>query len=182
MEEKKIEMTVTCKDHETAVKYKELVEKMAKDKVFIEKIKECKDMKELYNLYKKYGYTDLDFEGFSKQLKTDVTNLGLIDSNKVTELTDQDLENIAGGFSFIKALCTIVSAVPIVGPVISGAVKAVQAGIDKGACAAVLEVGKGLGLGMVDAVAFIATAGASTAGSVGVKVGLAGIKGTFEQI
>ena len=93
------------------------------------------------------------------------------------ELTMEELEGVVGGFSFFNLFTSVISVIPIAGPIISGVAKAVKAGVDgKGFSGVVLELAEGAGLAMVDAVVTIATAGVGTGVATGIRLGMAGIK------
>ncbi|MBR4386261.1 MAG: hypothetical protein IKP51_07045 [Treponema sp.] len=173
---------VTCKDEELAARYEALAKKMASDADFNAQLPKCKSEEELYNLYLSHGYTDLSFEDFVEQLGYTVEQINSAAGCESMELTECELENVVGGFSFFKFATSVVSVIPIAGPIISGVAKAVKAGIDgEGASGIVLELAKGAGLAMVDAVVTIATAGVGSGVSMGIKVGMGAIKAGINE-
>ena len=176
MENKKLEITVTCKDESTVKKYSELAQKMANDTALVENAKKCANMKELYELYKKNGYTDLSFEDFAETFKRDFSNLGFMNPNEMRELSDDDLENIAGG-GWFSVICATVSFIPIAGPLISGVAKAVKAGIEgKGIGEIVKHTALGVTGALFDTVVTIGTAGVGTGATIAIKAGIGALK------
>ncbi len=175
--EQKLSIDVTCETQEIAAKYEELSRKMLNDKEFQEALKLCKSDREIYDLYTKHGYTDLSFEDFSKEFSSIMEQMLGSNDASTMELTTEELENVVGGFNFFRFITSTVSVIPIAGPLISGVAKAVKAGIDgKGLEGITLEVAKGLGTAMVDAVVTIGTAGAGTAVTMGAKVAMGAVK------
>ncbi len=173
MENKKISVQVTCNDQATAENYKVLAEKMTNDSGFTKKLEKCRSMSEVYNLYKESGYTDLSYEEFSKAFEKTVKQCKEVLATGNMELSENELEEVVGGFDFFKLGTSLVNTFPIIGPIVSGTVKAIKAVCDgKGASGAVLEMAKGLGTAMADAVVTIGTAGVGTVVSSAVKVGL----------
>ncbi len=175
--ENKLHFDVTCQSQEIAAKYEELARKMLNDKEFHEALKNCKSEREIYDLYVKHGYTDLPYEEFAKQLGDTLHQIQSTNLVGNAELTMEELEGVVGGFSFFNFFTSVISVIPIAGPIISGVAKAVKAGVDgKGFSGVVLELAEGAGLAMVDAVVTIATAGAGTTVATGIRLGMAGIK------
>lgn len=176
MADREYTLQVTARDEETARRYAELARKMAGDEQFNSAVKFCRSERDLYDTYVKFGYTDLPFEEFSEQLGGTLRQIkGTIESGG--ELSDEELENVVGGFGWFSFITSVVSSIPVAGPVISGVAKAVKAGIEgKGVESIVLECAKGVGLAMVDGVAMIATGGMSVGVKMAVGVGLAAVK------
>ena len=182
MENTKITVDVTCQDQATAENYKALAQKMVNDKEFTEKLKTCHSMTEVYELYKESGYTDLPYEEFKEAFEKSVAECHEAIKNGEMALTEEELESIVGGFSFFKFCTSVVNVIPIAGPIIAGAAKAIKAVCDgKGASGAVLEMAKGLGTAMVDAVVTIGTAGVGTGIATGIKIGMTAVKVGLDQ-
>lgn len=175
------QVQVTAKDESTAKRYAELAQKMAGDEKFLNAVRFCQSERDLYDVYVKYGYTDLPFGEFSEQLGGALRQIQGV-AGDGAELSEEELENVVGGFDFFKFCTTVVSVVPVVGPVVSGVAKAVKAGIEgKGVEAIVLECAKGAGLAMVDGVALLATGGMSAGVQMGVKIGLGAVKAGLNE-
>lgn len=131
----------------TEQEYKELSEKMRNDAEFWETIKSCKTEREIYDTYKNAGYTDVDFEEFKSvfpELKriVDVANqVASKDGKTFVKLTDAQLDQVVGGFDLLKFFVGLTDFIPLVGPLVSGSIKAIKAfasgDIEKGVMAIV---------------------------------------------
>lgn len=166
-------IAITCKDEATKERYTTLAAKMEDDSEFKAGLNLCKTEKEIFDLYAKHGYTDLDFETFKVEFKSLIDSIIKVQPAGTFELTEDELENVVGGFDFFRFFTSVISAVPIAGPLIAGVAKAVKAGIEgKGAAEVVKQMAVGVGLALVDTVVTIATAGAGAALTTGVKTGI----------
>jgi len=170
-------ISVTCKDEETKAKYEVLAAKMKEDTEFQAGLNLCKNDKDVYDLYVKHGYTDLCFEDFCVEFKETIDGIVNVQSEGTFELTEAELDNVVGGFSWFKFLTSVVSVIPIAGPLIAGVAKAVKAGIEgKGMAEVVKQVAVGVGLALVDTAVMIGTGGVGSGAAMAIKVGMAGVK------
>ncbi len=175
MAEKKITVQVTCKDEATAQKYRLLAEKMATDKDFLERLQTCGTERQIYDLYKEKGYTDLSYEDFIMQLGDQLEQIHK--QMGTFELSMEELESVVGGFSLFTFITSALSCVPVAGPIISGVAKAIKAGIDgKGIEQIVLDCAIGAGLAMFDAVIMIGTAGMGAGAATAINIGVCTMK------
>lgn len=92
-------------------KNQELAEKIRNDKEFLAEVRTCKNEKELYDTYVKYGYADIPFDDFKKTFEARVQNLA---KSGVTELTEDELDAVVGG-SFWGVFSSVINVVPFVG-------------------------------------------------------------------
>ena len=170
-------ISVTCKDEATKARYTALAAKMDADSEFKAALNQCKTEQEIYNAYNDRGYTDLDFGTFKTEFKKMIDDIVNVQQPGTFELTENELENVVGGFSFFKAITSFVSVIPVAGPLIAGVAKAVKAGIEgKGIEEVVKQAAVGVGLALVDAVVTISTAGVGTAAVTGIKLGMQAVK------
>lgn len=176
--ENKLHFNVTCQTQEIAARYEELARKMLNDEAFHDALKLCKSGKDIYATYKDFGYTDLEFEDFVIQLSDVMMQIKETDVIEGTsELTMEELEEVVGGFSFFNFFTSVISIIPIAGPIISGVARAIKAGIDgQGFSGVVLELAKGAGMAMVDAIVTISTAGVGTGAATAIKLGMSAVK------
>ena len=182
MDNKKMTISVTCETDEIAKKYEVLARKMANDEEFNNSLKNCKSEREVYNLYVQHGYTDLSFEEFSAQLGDTLSQINQTIGNKTTELSSEELESVVGGYNFFRVFTSILSAVPIAGPILSGVAKAIKAGVDgKGAEGVILNIGVGIAGSLFDTAIAIATGGAGEVAKAAFKVGAAGFKASVNE-
>ena len=80
----------------TQAEFDRLSEKMAKDEAFKKALFECDTEKEIFDLYKKNGYTDLEFPEFVIKFKDQmVTAL-----QQSGELSEEELQMVVGGGFF----------------------------------------------------------------------------------
>ena len=171
---------VNCTDEALAERYNELAGKMADDKDFTDRLKECKSEEAVYELYKEKGYTDLPYEEFLKQLSTDLQKLH--SQMDEFDLTEEELEGVSGGFNAFRFATTVVSCIPIAGPIIAGVAKSVKAGIDgKGTEGVTLEMAKATGLSLVDAIVMISGSSLKGKGKWGLMLGSAAMKAGLNE-
>lgn len=170
---KEMTISVTCKDDATKERYMALAAKMEADTEFKSGLNMCKSDKDVYDLYSKHGYTDMDFETFKVEFKNIIDGVVNIHQEGNVKLSEDDLDNVVGGFDAFKFFTGTFNVLPILGPLISGTAKAIKAGIDgQGAAGVIKNLGVGLGVAMVDAVTVIGTAGLGAGVSMGVKAGI----------
>ena len=179
-------ISVTCKDEAAKERYTALATKMKDDSEFKAALNQCKTDQEIYDAYKDRGYTDMDFETFKVEFKKMIDDIVSVQKEGSFELSENELENVVGGFSFFRAFTGVVSALPIAGPLISGVAKAVKAGIEgKGIEEIVKQAAVGVGLALVDSVVTISTmgTGAVVAGAVrtGMALGMGAIKTGLQE-
>lgn len=166
-------ISVTCKDEATKARYMTLAAKMEADSEFKAALNQCKTEQSIFDLYKKHGYTDLSFETFKVEFRDMINGIVNAQPAGTFELSEDDLENVVGGFDLFRFFTAAISAVPIAGPIIAGVAKAIKAGVTgQGAAEVVKQLGVGLGLAMVDAVVTIATMGAGNVVTTALKAGL----------
>lgn len=121
----------------TEQEYDALSEKMKNDTEFLAKVKTCKTEHQIYDTYKEAGYTDVGFEEFSTAFKDLSKILSVINEvkeekegtsqNTATELSDEQLDSVIGGFDLFKFFVGITDFIPFVGPLVSDSIKAVKA-------------------------------------------------------
>ena len=171
---------VNCTDEALAERYNKLANQMANDKDFTERLKDCKSEQALYDLYVEKGYTDLPYDDFLKQLGQDLEKLhGQMEE---FDLTEDELEGIAGGFNAFRFATTVVSCIPIAGPIIAGVAKSVKAGLEgKGSEAVTLEAAKATGLALVDAIVTISAGSLKGRGKWALMFGSAAIKAGLNE-
>lgn len=163
MENKKNTMYVACETEEIAKRYQELATKMITDTVFLEKCKTCKTSEEMYQVYKDFGYTDLEYEEFEKVAGD--TFQTLIEYNKEgRELTTEELESVVGGIRLINLIANAIEFVPVAGPFIAGCVRCYDdmsdGGMD-GIHNGLLELMRGAGGSILDITTGFMSGGAS---------------------
>lgn len=164
MENKKNTMYVACETEEIAKRYQELATKMVTDTVFLEKCKTCKTSEEMYQVYKDFGYTDLDYEEFEK-VAGDTFQTLIEYSKEGRELTTEELESVVGGIRLINVIANAIEFIPVAGPFIAGCVRCYDdiskgRGID-GINNGILELARGVGGSIVDLATGFMSGGAS---------------------
>lgn len=92
-------------------KNQEIAEKIKNDKEFLSEVKTCKNAKELYDTYVKYGYANIPFDDFKQAFEDRVNNLS---KSGAIKLTDEELDAIVGG-SFWNFFAAAINIVPFVG-------------------------------------------------------------------
>lgn len=112
----------------TQEEYVELYKKMQNDKDFNETLKTAKSGREIYDIYTKFGYTDLSYEEFSKTCKEKITALAehyqKQNPSDAEKLSTEDLDTVVGGASSDwNTVINFVSAIPFLGPILSGGIK-----------------------------------------------------------
>lgn len=110
--------TMTEKD------FKDLWVKMACDKEFLAAAKTAKNEHDLYDIYKKYNYTNVEFDEFMKILGSRVENVYKTYSDP-KKLTEEELEQVVGGFNIFRFFMGLIDAVPVFGPIVATAMKGV---------------------------------------------------------
>lgn len=80
----------------TQAEFDRLSEKMAKDEAFKKALFECHTEKEVFDLYKKNGYTDLEFPDFVIKFKDQVVTA----LQQSGELSEEELQMVVGGSFF----------------------------------------------------------------------------------
>jgi len=123
-----ISINITCQDEQVKEKFTAISAKMNDDSTFINELKFCEDDRSIYELYKKYGYTDLPFDDFIVQFKDTVDAVNDSQSEEAFELSEEELENVVGGISFYKYFMAAISALPVTGPFMAGISKAYSLG------------------------------------------------------
>lgn len=107
----------------TVEEYKELYRKMLNDKAFAEASKKATNGRELYDIYKQFGYTDAEYDEFVTAFKEQVQSTANICAQKAKEdgqLSDEELDSVVGGAGVLDTIRDIFSLVPIFGPVVAG--------------------------------------------------------------
>lgn len=140
----------------TREEYTALYKKMLTDDEFLTKVDTLKTKDEIYDAYKTYGYTDMNYDDFMKEF-SDKLN-GIIKAYKEKtqnsrQLSDEELDEIVGGFEWFNFIASIVSLIPAVGPLISGVAKAIYDGVNgKGFEKIFMDVAIGYGGGLMDGI------------------------------
>lgn len=111
MENMEAEVKFIFNSEEAAEKWMNLQKKMAEDTGFKKSIEKA-DEKDYYDIYKKYGYTDLTEEEFNKFFAS-------FSDNKTNQLTMEELEGVVGGASWWRTLSKALKYVPAVGGLLS---------------------------------------------------------------
>jgi len=178
---KNFTVQVKCQDEGTRAKYTALAAQMVNDEDFKSRLNFCKNEEGVYDLYKEKGYTDLSFTDFAEQFRDTLNQLFNVENSGSFELSEDELEDVVGGFDFFKFATAFVSAVPVVGPIIAGTAKAIKAGLEgKGIEEIVKQAAVGVGLAMIDGVVCLATMGTAPlitgTAKIALNVGMAGFK------
>ena len=153
MENKEAEIKFIFNSEEAAKKWLELQNKMSEDKSF-QKCIESAEEKDYYDIYKKYGYTDLTEEEFNKFLA------GFSD-NQTNQLTMEELDGVVGGASWWRTLSKALKYIPAVGGLLSIATEGIgclatgEQPSYKSFGEGMAKVGIATGLGLADAAALL---------------------------
>ncbi len=111
MEHREPEVKFVFDSEETAKKWLALQKKMSEDKAFQNELDNAEE-KDYYEIYKKYGYTDLSAEEFSKFLEQ-------FSNDKNQQLTMEEMESVVGGGAWWRHLAKAVGYVPAIGGLLS---------------------------------------------------------------
>lgn len=154
--------------------YEKLTAKMKADKAFLDALKNSKTEQEIYENYKKFGYTDMDFGTFKETFKTIIETI-VQEHNENPEgtvkLTDEQLDSIAGGFNFIMWFSgAFLDFVPILGPILAGAQKAIIAGVKGKWGEMAAAIGEAVAFTAMDAVTMGVGGGLGKAVETGIEV------------
>ena len=103
----------------TQAEFNTLNDKMQNDQAFLTACKEAKDEKALYDTYKKFGYTDMEYPEFITTFKSRVDEV-VEAGAKDAELGEEDLEKVVGGIGFMAVIGVIQALAPVIGPVLKG--------------------------------------------------------------
>lgn len=168
---------VICETQEAAERYQELATKMLTDTAFLEKCKTCKTSEELYQTYKDFGYTDMEFEDFEKAAG-DTFQFFVDGNNDSRELSSEELEAVVGGIRLVELAASVISYIPVAGPFMASAVKCYDGAENRTMRKqeAYLELTKGVAGSIVDLGAGVFSGGTSWAVRLAVGAGSSLIK------
>ena len=109
-----------------------LSNKMAEDKEFQDELNKVESIKQMYDVYTKYGYTDQPYETFEQFFNILLTNqmqTNQVQTNNPQELSDEELETVAAAGLFSKLFKYVkkaISYVPVVGPCVNTVIDAAE--------------------------------------------------------
>lgn len=149
--------------------YRELYRKMLNDKAFIKELEGLNEKPQIYEVYKKYGYTNMNYDEFMEEFDARASIIFDTYRQKVgekKELSDEELDQVVGGLDIFNLICNFVAIVPGIGPVVSGIAKGIKDGVTgKSDHRIAADILTGFALGLADC-AFPIFGGAITGGKI----------------
>ncbi len=173
----------------TEEEYKELYKKMLTDKAFMKELEDLKEKSQIYEVYKKYGYTDMNYDDFMEEFEARASIIFDTYKQKMgekKELSEEDLDQIVGGLDIFNLVCNLVSVIPGIGPVAGGIAKGIRDGITgKGDHRVAADILTGFALGLADGAIPIFggafTAGKILAATIGIGMAKVGITTALDE-